>query len=117
MARTYEFVIGAGEAGSRLDRQLAQHLPASVSRAMIQRGIREGRITVGGNAVKAHYKLRRGDVIAARFEQLPAPSRGTPLTPQPIPLDIRYEDDTLLVVNKPAGLVTHPAPAIGMGRW
>ena len=113
MARTYRLVIGTGEAGARLDRQLAQHVPSSVSRAMIQRGIREGLVTVGGRPVKAHYKLRRGDVIAARFDQLPSPSRGMMMTAQEIPLEIQYEDAELLVVNKPAGLVTHPAP----GHW
>ena len=113
MARTYQFVIGTGEAGVRLDRQLTQHLPSSVSRAMIQRGIREGLVTVGGRPVKAHYKLRRGDVIMAKFEQLPSPSRGVTMMPEAIPLDVRYEDAALLVVNKPAGLVTHPAP----GHW
>ena len=113
MARTYEFSVGAGDSGLRLDRYLARRLPASVSRAMIQRAIREGLVNVGGRAVKAHHRLHQGDRIAARFDQLPAPPRDVDLVPQPIPLEIAYEDADLLVVNKPAGLVTHPAP----GHW
>ena len=113
MARTYQFTVGLGEAGLRLDQCLTRHLPAGVSRAMIQRGIRGGAITVGGHPVKAHYKLHRGDVVSAPFAQLPAPARHRPLTPQEIPLEIVHEDADLLVVNKPAGLVTHPAP----GHW
>jgi len=62
---------------------------------------------------KAHQKLQPGDVIEARWSSLPARAGDAPLTPQPIPLEIVYEDAHLLVVNKPAGLVTHPAP----GHW
>lgn len=111
--RTYEFSIGAAESGLRLDRYLTRHLPTSVSRAMVQRTIRQGLIMVRGRPVKAHARLRSGDVVTARFEHLPAPARDIPLEPQPIPLAIVYEDDHLLIVDKPAGLVTHPAP----GHW
>jgi len=113
MARTYQFVVGQGESSHRLDRFLTQHLPATLSRATIQRGIRGGLITVNDRPVKAHQRLRAGDRISASFDELPAPARDIPLTPQPIPLEIVYEDEQLLVVNKPAGLVTHPAP----GHW
>src|SRR3989338_4004777 len=113
MARTYQFSIGAAEAGMRLDLLLARRLPMSVSRAMIQRGIRAGTVTIGEQPVKVHYKLRHGDVVTAAFDQLPAPARDVPLLAQDIPLDIVYEDEALLVVNKPPGLVTHPAP----GHW
>ena len=131
--RTYQFRVGSAEAGLRLDRYLARRLPSTVSRAMIQRGIRAGAVLVGDRpvnphspprmgvnphasshvGVKAHYKLHGGDVVTARFAELPAAPRDTPLTPQDIPLEIVYEDSDLLVVNKPAGMVTHPAP----GHW
>ena len=112
--RTYTFQIGAGEAGQRLDHYLVHRLPAAVSRAMIQRGIRAGDVTVGGSAPKPHRRQRSGDTVVACFACLPSvPSRGLPVQPQEIPLDVVYEDDALLVVNKPAGLVTHPAP----GHW
>ena len=111
--RTYEFVIGLGEAGLRLDQYLTRHLPAGVSRAVIQRGIRSGMVTVGAQPVKVHYKLRPRDVIRAAFRELASQGGDAVLTPQEIPLDIAYEDAHLLVVNKPPGLVTHPAP----GHW
>ena len=113
MSRTYEFSVGAAEAGARLDRYLTAHLPESVSRSMVQRRIEAGLITIGGRPAKAHQKLRRGDVVTARFDHLPPPARGLPMTPQDLPLEIVYEDAAVLVVNKPAGLVTHPAP----GHW
>ena len=111
--RIYQFTVGSAEAGERLDRYLTSHLPAALSRAMVQRGIRDGAITVADQPAKAHYKVRRDDRVTAHFAQLPAPSRGTELKPQDIPLEIAYEDEVLLVVNKPPGLVTHPAP----GHW
>ncbi len=113
MPRTYQFPIGAGEAGLRLDHYLVRRLPVSLSRAMIQRGIREGAIRVDDRSVKAHYRLRAGDLVIAKFAALGARGGDATLRAQPIPLDIRYEDAHLLVVNKPAGLVTHPAP----GHW
>ncbi len=111
--RTYRFVIGSAEAGLRLDHYLARRLPADLSRAAIQRSIREGRITVGDRSVKAHYKLRTRDVVAAQLAELPARGGDTILIPQEIPLQVAYEDAHLLIVNKPAGLVVHPAP----GNW
>ena len=113
MARTYEFSVGPAEAGRRLDRYLITHLPESVSRAMVQRRIREGLVTVSARPAKAHQKLQRGDVVTATFAHLPPPARDFPMTPQDIPLEVVYEDAAVLVVNKPSGLVTHPAP----GHW
>lgn len=113
MARTYEFTIGRGESGMRLDQYLSRRLPIGVSRSMIQRAIRDGQVTIKGHPVKVHQRLQIGDRIDANFTALPARSAGTVLTPQEIPLEIVYEDAQLLVVNKPPGLVTHPAP----GHW
>lgn len=80
---------------------------------MIQRSIRAGQVTIADRPIKVHYKLQAADRIHAVFDQLPARGGEAALVPQPIPLEIVYEDATLLVVNKPAGLVTHPAP----GHW
>ena len=113
MARMYQFVIGSAEAGLRLDHCLARRLPTSVSRSLIQRVIREGLVLVGGEPVKVHHKLRQGDTITAQFNELPAHGGSVTLIAQDIPLDVVYEDASLLVVNKPPGLVTHPAP----GHW
>ena len=113
MAREYRFAIGPAEDGMRLDRYLVRRLPETVSRSMIQRVVREGAVTIGGRPVKVHHKLHRGEIIMARVDQLPSPPADVDLTPQAIPLEAVFEDDHLLVVNKPAGLVTHPAP----GHW
>jgi 23S rRNA pseudouridine1911/1915/1917 synthase len=90
--------------GDRLDKLLAAHIP-EVSRATLQRLIEEGCITVNGAGVKASYRTRPGDAIIARIPSEPPPA----VTAEPIPLDIVYEDDDLLAINKPAGMVVHPA--------
>jgi len=113
MARMYEFVVGPNDAGLRLDQFLVRHTPLALSRSAIQRAIGEEAVTVGGRPTKPHRTLKVGDAVAARFSELPAPSQSLLLHPEPIPLDIVYEDEAVLVVNKPAGLVTHPAP----GHW
>lgn len=113
MPRTYAFIVGQAEAGLRLDHYLVRHLPSLLSRSLIQRVIRQGQITVGPRLAKAHDRLRRGDQIKATFAFLSSPSKDVPLLAQPIALEIIYEDAHLVVVNKPAGLVTHPAP----GHW
>ena len=111
--RTYGFMIGPAEAGLRLDHYLVRRLPATMSRNMIQRGVAEGRVQVNDRPAKAHAKLHLGDVISAVFPELGSQGGSVNLTPQEIPIEIVYEDEWLLVVNKPAGLVTHPAP----GHW
>ena len=112
MPRPYRFVVGPADAGTRVDRYLVRHLPADISRGMIQRAILQGAVTVGGRAVKPHRVLKAGDVIDTQPPSSAAQAP-RPATPQPIPLEIVHEDPALLVVNKPAGLVTHPAP----GHW
>ncbi len=113
MARVYRFIVGSQEAGLRLDHYLVRHLPVAVSRSAIQRVVREGGVTIGEAPVKANQRLRAGDVVLARFDQLPAATTKLAMTPQEMPLEIVHEDAHVLVVNKPAGLVTHPAP----GHW
>ena len=113
MARNYRLTVGTSEAGRRLDQYLVARLPSELSRALIQRLIRDGQVQVSGRVSKAHQRLRRGDMVVAHVAVLPDPASTTPLIPQPIPLDIVYEDAQLLVVNKPPGLVSHPAP----GHW
>ena len=97
----------------RLDRYLTSHLPQSLSRVAVQRAIAAGEVTVGGSVAKSHRLVRSGETVVAKLDQLPQPSAGAAIRPEPIPLEIVYEDDQLLVVNKPPGLVTHPAP----GHW
>jgi 23S rRNA pseudouridine1911/1915/1917 synthase len=90
--------------GERVDKALADKLPA-FSRAQIQRLIQDGRVRIGGTAVKASYRLGGGEQVVVDIP----PVEDTDLIPQEIPLDILYEDEDLLVVNKPAGMVVHPA--------
>jgi 23S rRNA pseudouridine1911/1915/1917 synthase len=91
--------------GERLDRYLTQQL-ADASRVDVQRWIKEERVTVNGRSVKASYKLAAGETVSilrpARIE--------AQIEPEQIALDVVYEDADLLVVNKPAGMVVHPAP-------
>jgi 23S rRNA pseudouridine1911/1915/1917 synthase len=98
-------------AGQRLDRGLADVLPDR-SRSEIQRWIKEGRVTIGGLPAKASVKLAGGDVVAVDLPLAPAP---TALTAEDVPLAIIYEDGDLLVIDKPAGMVVHPAPGHGAG--
>ncbi len=92
------------EAGERLDRYLVRALP-DVSRSQVQRWIRQGRVTLDGEAARPGTPVRPGMRVTVQIP--PPPSDEVP--PQPIPLDVVYEDDDLLVVNKPAGMVVHPA--------
>jgi 23S rRNA pseudouridine1911/1915/1917 synthase len=82
-----------------------------LSRSHIQRLINEGRVTVSGKTVKSSYKLKNGDEIKIEIPPLsPLFIKGVVVVkPEPIPLDIIYEDDLVIVVNKPAGMVVHPA--------
>ncbi|MBI2834167.1 MAG: RluA family pseudouridine synthase [Acidobacteria bacterium] len=90
--------------GARLDAYLASVL-AGRSRSQIQRLMREGRVTLGGKPARSSTRVRAGDVIQV---ELPAPAPAT-VEPEPLPLDIVYDDRDLVVVNKPAGMVVHPA--------
>lgn len=107
MEDTRTFTVSADCAHQRLDVYLADALPA-VSRSGIKKFLEDGRINVNGRSVKAGYRLRLNDLIEVR---LPPEAKG-PLEPQAIPLDIIYEDDDIIVLNKPAGLAVHP----GAGR-
>src|ERR1041385_8967287 len=104
------FNIGPDQAGERLDAYLASQIEGW-SRARLQRLIENEDVLVNGKVAKPSYKLRETDEIEV---ELIAPPTDV-FTPENIPLDIVYEDDTLVVVNKPAGLVVHPAPGTPSG--
>jgi len=89
----------------RIDKFLMARLP-NVTRTKIQNGIHDGFVKVNEQPIKPNYKVRPGDVITVSF---PEPPRDTDVLPENIPLHIVYEDEHLLVVNKPAGMVVHPA--------
>jgi 23S rRNA pseudouridine1911/1915/1917 synthase len=107
--RSVTFTVSS-EAGERLDRALASWLP-DMTRSAIQRLIDEGNARVEGRGVKSGHKLRPGERVDV---VVPRP-RPTDLTPEPIPLDVVYEDEDVLVINKPKGLVVHPAPGHAHG--
>jgi 23S rRNA pseudouridine1911/1915/1917 synthase len=91
------------EEGERVDRYAADRL-ADLSRTAVQRLIDEEAVTVNGEPVRASHRLRAGDEIVVSVP----PPRPVELKPQPLPLDIVYEDADILVVNKAAGMVVHP---------
>lgn len=102
--RILRIVVPEAHAGERLDRFLASQL-SDLSRTRIQKLIEESHVLIDGHAVKASHAVATGEEIVVR---IPKP-RKWELLPEPIPLDIVYEDDHLVVVNKPAGMVVHPA--------
>lgn len=89
----------------RIDKVLG-HFLSDVSRSQLQKWIEDGYVTVNGQVVKTKYKLKAGDVVKI----IPEAPQTIDLEPEDIPLDIVYEDDDVIVVNKPAGMVVHPAP-------
>lgn len=88
----------------RLDKYISKQ-NANLSRMMIQKLIEENQILVNGNPQKASYKVQVGDEIVINIPE----AKETDLKPQNIPIDVIYEDDDILVVNKPKGMVVHPA--------
>lgn len=90
--------------GERIDKFLSCRLE-EVSRSYIQKLIKEGHVSVNGKSVKANYKLGAGDEISVEIPEAKEPD----ILPEDIPLDILYEDQDILVVNKPKGMVVHPA--------
>ena len=96
--------VDKGQEPVRIDRFIAEH-QEDTSRSRVQQAIKLGYVLVNGKPVKANYVVRPLDVV--KFV-MPYERRGTEILPENIPLDIVYEDDDVLVVNKPAGMVVHP---------
>lgn len=107
----YEFYVKEEkDTGIRLDRYLAEQLP-ELSRSALQKQIKEGRVTLNGKTVKSGYKTVSGDRIHLQLE----PVRELDVEPENIPLDILYEDNDIIVINKPKQMVVHPAPGHSTG--
>jgi 23S rRNA pseudouridine1911/1915/1917 synthase len=98
------------DAGARLDAFLASHI-VSRSRTRIKSLIEEGDVLVEGRTVKPSYKLRAGDEIEVELVPLPPAE----FAPENIPLETVFEDEEIIVINKPAGLVVHPAAGVSAG--
>src|SRR5450759_5003845 len=101
----FRFVADPGQTVLRIDKFLSDRLENS-SRTRIQNAANAGNILVNNNTVKPNYKVKPGDLVQV---VLPTPPREIELIPENIPLNIVYEDDDVLVVNKEPGMVVHPA--------
>jgi 23S rRNA pseudouridine1911/1915/1917 synthase len=104
------FEVSEEAAGARLDAFLAARIEG-VSRTTLKGAIEEGDVLVGGHASKPSYKLHAGERVEVELPEPPA----TEVEPEEIPLDVVYEDEEVVVVNKPAGLVVHPAAGVRNG--
>lgn len=102
-------IITEEEAGERLDKILAKRFTDLYSRSYFQHLIEEQLVLLNGDPVKKRIKPEAGDEIEIEFAALPEAN----LDPEPMPLEIIYEDEELLAINKPVGMVVHPAP----GNW
>lgn len=100
----HHFVVPPKDQGRRLDQFLAGE--TGYSRARLSRWLKSGLVWVNDRVRAASYRVRSGD----RIRLTVPPPEPSPLAPEPLPLDILYEDQELLLVNKPPGLVVHPAP-------
>lgn len=103
-------VITEEEDGNRLDKVLAEEI-AGRSRSFLQKMLKEGQILLNGKEVKPSFKVKTGDFVSYSIPDDILPK----IVPENIPLDILYEDNDVLVVNKPKGMVVHPAPGHNSG--
>ncbi len=104
MFEHFRFEVDKGQTLLRIDKYLTAHLEGT-SRHRVQQAIDAEYVRVNGSLVKSNYKVKPCDVITIH---LPYRRRGLEIKPEKMELDIRYEDDDLMVINKPAGLVVHP---------
>lgn len=102
---TFTFCVTEEMEDNRIDKCLME-LMDSLSRTYIQKLIKEGCVLVGGAPVKANYRVKAEDLLKVSVPEAAEPD----IRPENIPLDILYEDSDVLVVNKPKGMVVHPAP-------
>lgn len=101
----FTFAAEKEDVGTRIDVFLAENME-DLSRSGVQKLIDEGMITLNGGKTKANYKLREKDIIDVTVPEV----KEVEILPEDIPLDILYEDADVIVVNKPQGMVVHPAP-------
>ena len=96
----------------RIDKFLSGEL-STLSRSHIQKLIKDGNVFVNSNPIKANYKISQGDKICVQIPELKEPD----ILPEDIALDILYEDEDILIVNKPKGMVVHPVRGIIREHW
>ncbi|WP_240666611.1 RluA family pseudouridine synthase [Longirhabdus pacifica] len=100
-----QFNVTEEEAGERIDRWIANKIQDDVSRTQIQQWIKNGNIVVNGDNVKPNYKVAAEDAVDCTIPEV----QEMEIVPEDIPLDVYYEDEDLIIVNKPRGMVVHPA--------
>ena len=105
----YKFEADKGQEPLRVDKFLMNFIE-NATRSKIQQSAKDGYIHVNGVPVKSNYKVKSGDVVTVEYKN---PPREYELIPQDIPINIMYEDEDILIVNKEAGMVVHP----GFGNW
>ncbi|KOP68922.1 pseudouridine synthase [Bacillus sp. FJAT-18019] len=110
-AETYEWIVDAGSAKARIDKYITENLDEEASRSQVQLWIADGHVSVNEGPVKSNYKVSSGDRILLK---VPEPSR-VEIIPEDLPLEVAYEDSDVIVVNKPRGMVVHPAPGHSSG--
>ncbi|MCX6537427.1 MAG: RluA family pseudouridine synthase [Acidobacteria bacterium] len=106
----FDLTVDAEQAGQRLDQFVVALVPGQ-SRSQVQRLIKEGQIRLGEKSVRSNHQVRAGDLVIV---DVPDPSPATPV-PEALPIDVLFEDSDVIVVNKPAGMVVHPAPGHAAG--
>jgi 23S rRNA pseudouridine1911/1915/1917 synthase len=102
----YHFKIAAADKGRRLDKFLVENLAKNFSRVFLQKLIVDGHILVGGGMTKSNHKLITGESI----DVVVPPAVKSGVKPEKIKLNVVYEDKEIVVINKPSGMVVHPAP-------
>lgn len=107
-SRRWSITVSSDASGERLDVYLAGHIP-DMSRSRARRLIDDGNVLVSGAKAKPSYRVKTGDVVDVTVP----PPEPTDLVPEPLEIDVVYEDEDILVVNKPRGMVIHPAK----GHW
>lgn len=107
----FDLLVEAAEAGERLDRWLGRKLRPTWSRSFLVHRIEAGAVTVNGKTVRPAYKTVAGDAVAV---DVAPPPDGVP-KPEPIELDVIYEDDHLAVLKKPVGMLVHPGASVSSG--
>jgi len=103
--RNFRLQVLPEDSGLRLDQYIIKNLETVLSRSRVQSLIKTHQVLINQRPTKAHYKVKQNDAVVINIPPVSPPT----VTPEKIPLEIVFEDDDLLVVNKPTGMVTHPA--------
>lgn len=106
-----EWTVDVDAAKTRIDKYITENLGEDVSRSQVQLWIADGHVSVNDGPIKSNYKVSQGDRIVLK---VPEPS-AVEIIPEDIPLEIAFEDGDVIVVNKPRGMVVHPAPGHSSG--